>query len=98
MISRGEYDDSSVNSDDDSILLPPLIDRSEADWYGWDSDSDDDAPNMEPFDPILAQNVEFRKQLHPVRYIPYKAGKKVDKNLFKFDNQLFFILRRWPIY
>ena len=68
-----------------------LGDDSESDS---DSDSDDDAPNMEPFDPILAQNVEFRKQLHPVRYIPYKAGKKVDKNLFKFDNQLFFYLEK----
>ena len=65
---------------------------------GSDSDSDDDAPKMEPFDPILVSNVEFRKQLHPLRYIPYIGGKQVDKNVFKFDNQLFFILRRWPIY
>ena len=56
-----------------------------------DSDLDDDAPNTEPFDPVLAQNVEFRKQLHPLWYIPYMRGKKVDKKEFKFDNQLFFL-------
>lgn len=54
-----------------------------------DSDSDDDAPNLEYFDPILAGNVEFRKQLQPLRYIPYIGGNKVDKKEFKFDNQVF---------